>query len=226
MEPTTWADFKRQFIWNQGEHVAIVGPTGAGKTTLVRELLPYRKASLILGTKIDDPQYHNLIKSGFKRVQTVRDIRPGEHKILLWPKQGKDILETEVIQKKAIREALNAVIRQKAWTVVFDEAKYISEHLGLKRELTFCLEQLRSIKSTIICGVQRPTWIPPSTLPNSTHVFIWKTTDINDARKLAEIGGVDAHDVRDVARSLDDFEFLYIRSRGTNTKIIRTQVKE
>jgi hypothetical protein len=227
VEPTSWADFKRlHFRWNQSEHISILAPTGGGKTTLERQLIPYRKFNLFLATKPFDKEYDRLIKEGFKRVQSVKDIRPGDKNIILWPKPGKTIPETVALQVQVFREAFNYIVKTKHWTVWVDESKYMNEHLKLKLELTYCLEQLRSMGGTIICAGQRPAYFPASALPNSTHVFIWKTTSYVDAKRLADIGGVDARQVMDILKTLDDYEFLYIRSRGTASKIIRTQVKE
>jgi hypothetical protein len=122
-------------------------------------------------------------------------------------------------------EALNVIVQQKSWTVWLDEVKYIAQFLGLAGEVTYCLEQLRSINATIICGAQRPAWLPLSVLSNSSHVFIWKTTFTDDAKRLADIGGVDSKEVAALAKTLDRHEFLYIHTRGTEARILRSEVE-
>lgn len=224
-ERVSWEQFQEKFRWAQGEHLAAVAPTGAGKTTLFAELMPYRRYSIMLGTKPDDPMYHEIIrKHGFRRIDSIDQIRSYDERLLLWPKGGKTIKETVVRQQAVFREAFDAVVKQRAWTLWVDEAKYMAEFLHLRTELTFCLEQLRSIQSTIICGAQRPAWLPASTLPNSTHVFMWKNTRAEDAKRLADIGGIDAKAVATELKSLDKHEFMYIQSRGTDSQIVRSQV--
>lgn len=221
---TPFREFINDFRWNQGEHVAAIAPAGAGKTTLLKQLLPYRKYSIFFGTKPDDPLYRQIISQGYRRVESMREIRPHETKVFLWPRMRPTIEETILAQRDVFKHALDTIVHQEAWTVWIDEAKYLSEMLRLKTELTYCIEQLRSIKATVICGAQRPAWLPPSVLSNATHTFLWKSTNRDDAMKLADLGGVDAHQVRDWAKNLDSHEFLYIRTRGTDSKIIRTQV--
>lgn len=222
----SWAEFERDFRWKQGEHLAAMAPTGAGKTTLFKNLTKYRNYNLVFGTKIADKQYDALIRSGFRRVERMDEIRPWDNNVMLWPKFKTTIPEFATRQRDAFRDALDVVVKQKSWTLWVDEAKYLSQFLKLSMELTFCLEQLRSIDATVICGAQRPAWLPPSVLSNSSHVFIWKTTDVEDQKKLSDIGGVDTKLVRQEAMTLGEFEFLYIKTRGTQSKIVRSQVKE
>lgn len=220
-----WAQFLTMFDWKQGEHVAMIAPTGAGKTTLMAELMPLRKYSIMLGTKPKDRSYHKIMREhDLARIDSVKEIKSWHTKYLLWPQYTEDIERTMVIQKRAFREGLNTVVNQGGWTLWVDESKYIAEMLGLKRELTFALEQLRSIKATVVCGAQRPAWLPMSVLSSSTHVFIWKTTLREDAKRLADIGGIDADAVFSALKSLDRHEFLYIRTRGTDARVVISQV--
>ena len=103
--------------------------------------------------------------------------------------------------------------------------KYMAEHLKLTPQLTFILEQLRSINGTIIGGAQRPKWLPLSALANASHVFLWKSQLSDDAKRLADIGGIDYRKVIDEMYSLGSHEFLYIRTRGTDARILRSQVR-
>lgn len=219
-----WEDFKRKFRWAQGEHLAAVAPTGAGKTTLFSELMPYRGYNLMFGTKRADKTYDKILRQGFRRVESVHEIKPWDKNVLLWPQMRSTIPATVMAQRDAFREALDVIVKQKSWTVWVDEAKYLAEFLKLRTELIYCLEQLRSINATIICGAQRPAWLPASVLSNSTHAFLWKTTNADDAKKLADIGGIDAKEVAAVLKQLGRYEFLYIRTRGTEAQIIRSQV--
>lgn len=220
----SWADFSRAFDWKQGEHVAILAPTGAGKTHLETELVTRRGYNLFFGTKIDDKEYRKLIRRGFHRVEDVSEIKPWMDNIILWPRFRKTIVEFEYRQRLAFRAALNFVVQQRSWTLWVDEAKYLAEKLGLKQELTFAFEQLRSIRGTIIAAAQRPAMIPISTLSNSTHFFIWRSNHYDDAKRLSDIGGIDAKLIVQELKLLDSHEFLYIRSRGTDNHIVRSQV--
>jgi hypothetical protein len=221
-----WADFVNRFRWRQGEHVAAVAPTGAGKTTLLLELIPLRRHSIFFGTKPDDPLYHKLVnKHGFRRVESIDEMRSYDERILLWPKPVKnDIRATMRKQQHAFAAAINMIISQGGWTAWLDESKYMAENLGLKQLLTYLLEQSRSIKVTVICGGQRPAWLPASTLPNSTHLFLWKSNKREDAQRLADVGGIDAKMITEQLKTLDEHEFIYIKSRGTSSQVVRSQV--
>jgi len=224
-EKIPWDEFKRRFRWKQGEHVTACAPTGSGKTTLFSELMPYRGYNIMFGTKKRDKTYDKILKAGFKRVQAIEEIKPWDRNVLLWPKHTSDITETKAIQRNEFRKAMNMVMNQGSWTLWADESKYMAEMLSLSKELTFMMEQLRSINATIICGAQRPAWLPRSVLANSSHVFLWKATDAEDAKRLADIGGIDKKAVLDEMKTLGKYEFLYIHTRGTDSKIYRSQVE-
>lgn len=221
-----WETFMARFRWKQGEHLAAVAPTGAGKTTLLLSLIGIRGHSIFFGTKPDDPLYHELIKThGFRRIESVAEIKHYDTKLLLWPKPvAKDIKATMVKQQQAFAQAINMVVGQGGWTVWLDESKYMAENLGLKMLLTYLLEQSRSINVTVICGAQRPAWLPASTLPNSTHIFLWKSNKREDAQRLADVGGIDAKLVIETMKTLGAHEFIYIKTRGTESQIVRSQV--
>lgn len=224
-ERVSWEEFQRRFRWRQGEHLTAIAPTGAGKTTLFQNLMPLRKYSIMLGTKPDDALYRQIIRQqGFKRVESISEVRPWMDKILLWPKQRNTIDETMAAQQRVFRDALDVIVKHGGWTVWVDECKYVSEMLHLRTQLTYCLEQLRSINATVICGAQRPAWLPLSVLSSSSHAFLWKSVYRDDARRLADIGGVDAKAISDELKTLGKHEFLYVHTRGTDARVLRSQV--
>lgn len=205
-----------------------IAPTGAGKTTLFTKLLPYRAANLMFGTKIDDPLYRQMIgKMGYTRVERMSDIRPWHNnKILLWPSNGKTIKETMLKQHDAFNDALNTIATNKQpWTLWVDETKYAVQQLGLGAQLTYSVEQLRSVNGTIVMGAQRPAYVR-GLIANVSHAFLWKSTHREDAAVLADMGGIDSKAVRDEALTLGSHEMLYMHTRGTDSKVYRTEVTE
>lgn len=226
IEHVSWEKFITKFRWTQGEHVTAIAPPGAGKTTLFEALIPYRGYNVIFGTKPADPLYNRIIKNGFRRVESFSDIKSFDRNVLLWPRMAKTIPESIEKQREAFRLALDTIVKQGGWSVWLDESKYIAEMLGLRKEISFCVDQLRSNNSSVICGAQRPAWLPPSVLANASHVFLWKSTNRDDQIKLADIGGIDAKVVREEAKSLNRHEFIYIKTRGVNSRMVISQVSD
>lgn len=213
--------------WRQGEHVTIIAPTGGGKTTLEVALIPRRSHSIFFATKRDDPLYRDLIRHyGFVRVEQFSEILPTHNKVLLWPRHKDTIRNTTRWQQYVFTDALNQIVKQKSWTVWFDECKYMVQMLGMGPEVTFANEQLRSTNGTIINAAQRPRWIGKSALSNASHVFLWKTTDAEDTRTLSEVGGINAREVARMSQSLGKHEFIYIQTRGSESRLYRSQVRK
>lgn len=190
------------------------------------ELMPLRKYNLMFGTKPADKTYDKILAQGYQRIETIDEIRSYHDNYLLWPRQRKTIPETVSAQRAAFITAMDTIVKQGSWTVWADESKYMAEMLGLKGHLTYLLEQSRSINVTMICGAQRPTFLPLSALSNATHIFLWKTMLDADQKRLADIGGIDSKQVMSVAKTLGRYEFLYIHTRGTDAKIVRSQVRK
>lgn len=227
IERVPWSQFLEEFRWKQGEHIAIIAPPGAGKTTLMDAIKDRRSFNIFFGTKPADPLYKKLISEGFRHVESFNEIKIYDsHNFLLWPKFAKTIPETMEIQERVFRNALDRIVEQGGWTLWVDETKYLSEMLGLRKEISFCVDQLRSNNSSVICGAQRPAWLPQSVLANASHVFLWKSTNREDQIKLADVGGIDAKTVRDEAKSLGAHEFIYIKTRGVHSKMVISQVKK
>ena len=229
IDRVSWEEFLRRFVWRQGEHVALIGPPGAGKTTVIDAIKHKRTYNVIFGTKPADPLYNKLIKEGYRRIYNIDEIKHYDSNNFLlwpWPKDTDDIEEIKDYQREAFKKALNRIVKEGGWTLTVDEGKYLSETLGLGRQLSFCVDQLRSNNSSVVCGAQRPAWLPQSVLANATHVFLWKSTNRDDQIKLADIGGIDAKVVRDEARTLGSHEFIYIKTRGVNSNMVISQVKK
>jgi hypothetical protein len=207
--------------WNQGEHVAVIGPTGVGKTTLISKILPRRKYVVVLVTKVHDDTLRKPF-AGFDRIQEWPP-RIHENRVLLWPKPGKTIRETKVKQREVFKKALDSIFQERNWCVVFDEQHYVCKSLGLQPENEMFQHQGRSSGLSIINGAQRPAWVPLVTLSGSTHVFLWKNTFKGDLTRLSEIGGIDRKEIEANMLGLSKHEFLYVNTR-TGT-VVRSQVE-
>jgi hypothetical protein len=226
VEQIHWGEFLRRFRWKQGEHLTIIAPTGGGKTTLEVALVDQRKYSVFFATKRDDPLYHDLIRRHkFHRVENFREVMPWMDRVLLWPKHQETIRATYRHQQRTFITALDKIVAQRAWSVWFDECKYMVQQLGMGPEVTFANEQLRSTKGTVVNTAQRPVWIGKSALSNASHVFLWKTHDAADTKTLSDVGGIDAKAVAKESQLLGRHEFIYISTRGTDATLVRSQVR-
>lgn len=225
-----WRQFLPGFRWRQGEHVAVIKPTGGGKTTLVGELLTKREpgpATVVFITKARDKTFAKTFPAnrGWTRIY---EWPPPRHvnRVLLWPKfnQGMSIPQYQAIQRRVFTDALDRIFGEGGWTVYFDEESVLCDELGLANRVKFFMQQGRSAGLTVINGIQRPAFVPLATYPNSTHGFVGHTTEPDDMKRIASLGGVDSRAIKEVAPTLDYFQFLYIPARSKGRVPVITEV--
>lgn len=241
---TPWARFFAGFDWRQGEHVTVIGPTGTGKTTVIRAILPKRYdahgAVTVLATKSHDENLEQWARSD--RLARVEEWpprapfwkRPGDiehpdghvtrwdHRVMLWPKpQGVPLGELDDHIARTHREAMTAMYWQRNWTIVGEELYELSQ-LGLDRELTRIWTQGRSAGLSLVGATQRPVKIPLHAYSQASHLFMFGDNDEVNLRRLQGIGGMSGNTLREAVQSLRGHDVLYI---GTRTReLVRTRV--
>lgn len=218
-----WSDFQEALDWRQGEHITAIGPTGRGKTTLSLELLKQRDYVVVMACKPQDPLIESLPKQGYTLIRSWPPPEPRElyNKILFWP----PIAKMGHIQKQrdAFRLALMDIYEAGHWCVYYDEARYLTQFLNLQTASELLWLQGRSLKISLVCGTQRPYWIPLSAYDQASHLFIWRDSDERNVKRLCEMASVNSAVIRDAIGSLDKHDFLYINTRTEEMMVSRVE---
>jgi energy-coupling factor transporter ATP-binding protein EcfA2 len=210
-----WDRFYEEWApgWEQGEHVAVIKPTGGGKTTLIKAILPRRNDVVALVSKKRDETYAGfLTNDGFDRISkwpppvTPRNRRL-PRKLLLWPEAPTlaDLYKNGPI----FRKCLNAVYEDEGWCAVLDDMYWLAEELKLSRQISALNYQVRSIDVTLVSGIQRLAFIPKSTWNQSKHLFIAGTPDEDDLRQMRGIAKASTAELKSWTETLGEFEWLY-----------------
>ena len=191
----------------------MIGPTGCGKTTLATKLLPLRKYVAVMATKPRDPILTTFKKQGYEVTREWPPPLPPEvaPKVVFWPKS--ETMDSIRKQGSQVRAALRDIYRQGGWTVYFDELRYVTDFLGLRQEVELLLLQGRSLGVSVVCGAQRPAWLPLTVYDQATHLFLWRETDRRNLQRMSELGGVDSAKIMRTLPRLSKHETLYVNTR-------------
>lgn len=159
------------FEWNAGEHLAIVGSTGTGKSTLAAALLERWSYLIAIRTKPDKVRYNaKTIKTAVK---------------LDDPRIERAVLEPAYEdQHTEITDVLERVWQQGGWTCYVDESFYL-QHIGVVKPVERLMTQGRSKGITMVVGMQRPARISRFLLSEVTHLVSF-SQEGRDAKIIGE----------------------------------------
>lgn len=200
------------FVWDQSQHVGLIGPTGAGKTTLALHILDERQYVTVFGTKPKDETLTALVKRGYRLMKEWKSWDPGiVPKRLLWPKA--DRLYAARHQRQVFQKAFDAIYPQGGWCIFIDELWFIIHHLKLELEIRTFLMQSRSNDISLVLCTQRPSRVPLEVYDQSEHLFFWQDNDETNLRRIAGISWANGKAVMQIVSRLDKYQFLYASTR-------------
>jgi ABC-type transport system involved in cytochrome c biogenesis ATPase subunit len=212
-----WSDFLDAFDWQQGDHVTLLGHTGSGKTTLARHLIQKRQHKLVFATKPRDPNIELFKKDGFYLTRSWPVDSRIKQNVLFWPKIEKP--DDVALQAQAIARCLHSVYRTGGWCLYFDEVRYVTDTLGLQKALALIWLQGRSLKLSVLAGTQRPAWIPREAYSEATHLFLWRSPNRYDLKRLEDASNVDTKELAPILQNLPKHDVLHINTRdGSMTR--------
>lgn len=216
-----WDEFVPRFKWVQGEHVGLIGPTGAGKTNLAFWLLPMRTYVTVLATKPKDTSLDKFGKrNGYKvlREWTKATAKQMPRRIL-WPNARS--LNADIEQQRVFTDALGSIFVQGGWCVYIDELWYVGTVLNMTRIVKKYLQQARSTGISLVVSSQRPAWIPVEVYDQSTHLFFWRENDERNLSRISGIGWLSAKLIQHTVARLPKYHVLYVNTRTGDMMITR-----
>lgn len=231
VERMDWEAFKsRGFQWEQGEHIALIGPTGRGKSTLAGNILDKRRLVVALDLKGDDPALKRwgyestpswpLPDEGERLKGEIHEkpdgtkvrIVPPLHVRLAPPVRTRGDRESAA---KVFADCLDDVFERGGWAVYVDELLIA---VGRKFDLGDAIEDLmvhaRFRGTSMVNATQAPRWIPKLTYDQATHLFIWPVRDTDGLGRVEEITGF-GRAIRNTLQEMDKHETLYVKPPDT-----------
>lgn len=218
-------EFLNSMKWKQGEHVALIGPTGLGKTTLSLDLMAKRKFCCIIGTKPRDNTLAKFAQDNDYRIVKEFPSYFDErlHKrLLLWPKLTS--MEKQRYQRQAIGHALQTMFKQGGWAINADEVSYLNNDLRLEPLLKLIWQQGRSIGLSLVATTQRPVNVPLFMYDQSTHLFFFRDNDEANLRRIGGIGWLNARQIRETVAKIPKHYFLYVNTRDGRMIVSKKEI--
>jgi len=209
--------------WKTGEHIGVIGPTGAGKSWIVRDLLLMRRYSVVVATKVKDKTLAKYeAEDGFEFYEAWPPYYQ-DHRILLWRKPKE--LGNFAAQQLLVYTCMNDIFKVGGWTVSFDDLYYITNTLKLKGAVQMFYTQVRSQNVSIIGNMQRPRWVILEAVSQASYLIVFKTRDKQDLARIAEGVGLDPKELDVANKELQEHEFLLLVTGKDPVRVAKSQRK-
>jgi hypothetical protein len=225
-----WPAFMRMFRerWQPGQHVACIGPTGVGKTTVAGHLLSQRRFVLALDPKGGDSTLGELAGRGFERIdkwppprRVFEDIANGKPaRLIVGTPVRSD--QDRVKLRELFQRTLAGAFEQGGWTVYVDELQIAADArlMNLTTQIELNLIAARDRAVSVVSSFQRPARVPRTASDQATYLFVWYTRDDDVVKRIAEMMGRPKPEVRGAVSELDEHAILVVSRNPREPMIV------
>lgn len=223
-----------RFDYNAGEHVVYGGPTQRGKTTLAFKCLEYTATpempAYVAVSKPDDPtSAREGARLGYRRVaewpvpKKVGEYLDGPPPgYLVWPRFGdmdRDVANCARVTRALLVDRYAAGAKAKRGKkakciLVMDDTMVKAKIMGLDNEMVTNLAMSGAMGIGQWVFVQKPSdsgRTPLWAYGAAEHIFLAKDPDRRNQRRYDEIGGFDGDEVAQLTRTLEPYQFVYLK---------------
>lgn len=211
--------------WAPGQHMALIGPTGGGKTTHAVGILGLRKYVLALDPKGED---ETLSASGYVRVGSIwkpdlkwrirhrddartwdqiwRSIRDGQDaRIIIGGPADDDAQFTRL--KSLMNEAVGFCRYCGGFTQYCDEFEIASSRdmFALAPTINLALISARRKKTSVVNSYQAQAWVSKHAIRQARMAVMWPTGDRDMIKNVAQGMGRDWREIAGIIDQLPDF---------------------
>jgi hypothetical protein len=226
----TWQQFLNHMAWKwePGQHIAMIGPTGEGKSTFAGGLLSLRDYVLAFDPKGEDT---TLSATGYERVLKLpNEIDHWERMrrsaaARQWDRIHQDIAEGKPARliiggpsRTVEQDARNQSLMHRAfqygresggWTVYVDEFELISSQrqFNLGKWVERMLISARSEGTSVVTSFQAAAWVSKHATRQARMTVMWPTGDRDMIKAVASSMG---RDWRQVAAAVDELPQYHV----------------
>jgi hypothetical protein len=233
VDALNWDEFREFFKvnWQPGQHVGVIAPTGAGKTTFSGGILDLRKYVLAIDPKGGDEtlggvNLRRLVDWPGERQMTrildedERKSRPSRYVVGPVVHRGEDLPKL----RSAVQKALNGAFDMGGWTVYVDEAQVTADRrmMNLSAELDKLLIAARGKKVSVILSMQQPKWVTSASFSQPSWMAIGYTRDTDAVNRIAEMMGRPKAEIRGAIKGLSEYCWLVV-GRDPRSPLILTK---
>lgn len=218
-----WDDFLLwlQGVWEQGQHMTLVGATGRGKSTFATQVLQLRSYVVAFDAKGGDRTLAAAVRRGmYEKVgdwpvkNEQRRIEKGEpiRVVLSPPRQSADDLPRV---REVYRRVLSDVFERGGWAVYADELTIMASRkmMALEKELTTLLIAARDKGVSVVTLMQQGEGTDFKTaLRQYSVLVVWPTRNREVIASLAEIAGLPRDLMETILRRLPKHSVLVVHT--------------
>jgi hypothetical protein len=232
VEAKPWDEFLTWFggVWDPGDHLAVIAPTGAGKSTFCVGVLNLRNYVLAFDPKGGDS---TLRGSGWPRLprwpppsevyKDMREHRP--YRAIVGP--ATKLVSDLPKQRGIFQIALEGAFNDGGWTVYVDELQLMADRrmMGLATDVERMLISARDKGLSVVTAYQRPANVPRTASDQATWVAISYTRDRDVVDRVAEMLGRPKPEIRGALNGLDPFSWVVV-GRNPRMPLVITRPRE